>query len=108
MRGRKAATIRLFDLAGDTPTDVPVSSWTAFEFVAWASDAQSVFATATSSHGPRLTSTGLLHIDLLGTVQVLRHQPNEWIVRPIAAPDGRSLAFGAMKLESNAWMIEKF
>ena len=100
--------VRVFDLAGGSPADVSVPSWTASEFVAWAADGQGVFATATSSHGPRLTSTGLLYIDLRGRVQVLRHEPNEWIVLPVAAPDGRSIAFGAMKLESNAWMLEKF
>jgi eukaryotic-like serine/threonine-protein kinase len=100
--------VRIFDLAGGSAVDLSVSSWTAFEFVAWARDGQGVFAGATSSHGPRLTSTGLLHIDLQGRVHVLRHEPNEWIVRPVASPDGRSIAFGAMKLQSNAWVLEKF
>ena len=84
-----------------------VPSRAAFEFVAWAADGQGACATATSSHGRRSTSTEVLHIDLRARVQALRHEPNEWIVRPVAAPDGRCIAFGAMKLESNAWMLEK-
>jgi eukaryotic-like serine/threonine-protein kinase len=100
--------VRVFDLAGGAPEDISVPSWTAIEFVAWAWDGQSVLATATSTHGPMLASTGLLHIDLHARTQVLRHEPNEWIVQPVAAPDGRSVAFGAMKLESNAWMLERF
>ena len=83
-------------------------SWTAFEYVAWAADGQGVFVTGFSLRGPRLTNTGILHLDLQGHAQVLRHEQNEWHIYPVASPDGKSLAFGTMKLESNAWMIDKF
>lgn len=100
--------VRLFDLRGGKPVDLPVPSWTAIEFVAWTSDGRGILATGTPPKGPRLASVGLLHIDVTGRVEVLRLERNEWITRPVAAPDGKSVAFGAMKLESNAWMIEKF
>ena len=100
--------VRVFDLSGGASRDLKVPSWTAFEYVAWAADGQSVFATGFSSRGPRLTNTGLLQIDLQGRAHVLRYEPNEWNVFPVASPDGKYIAFSTMKLESNAWMIEKF
>ncbi len=100
--------VLLFDLAGGPPRDLSLPGWTAFEFVTWAADGRGVFATGFSVQGPRLTNTAILHLDLQGHAQVLRHELNEWHVMPVASPDGKRLAFATMKLESNAWMIEKF
>lgn len=100
--------VRLFDLAGGPVRDLSVPSWTAFEFVTWAADGQAVFVTGFSLQGPRLTNTGILRVDINGHADVLRHEPNEWHVYPVASPDGKSMAIGTMKLESNAWMIDGF
>jgi hypothetical protein len=82
--------------------------WTAFQFITWAADGQSLFATGFSVRGPNLTNTGLLHIDLQGGTPVLGHELNEWHVQPQASTNGKWLAFTTMRRESNAWMIEKF
>jgi eukaryotic-like serine/threonine-protein kinase len=100
--------VRVFSLKGGDALDFAAPGWTGFEYVAWRSDGQGLFATGTSLLGPRSTSTGLVYFDLQGHSQVLRHEPNEWYIMPVASPDGKSLAFGTMKLESNAWVIEKF
>jgi eukaryotic-like serine/threonine-protein kinase len=100
--------VRLFDLKGGEVRDFTAPLWTSFEFVAWAMNGQGVFATGNSLKGPNMVNTDIVYLDLQGRAQLLRHEPNEWYVRPVASPDGKSLAFTTMKLESNAWMIEKF
>jgi eukaryotic-like serine/threonine-protein kinase len=100
--------VRIFDLKGGEVRDFTAPLWTSFEFVAWAMNGQGVFATGNSLKGPNMVNTDIVYLDLQGRAQLLRHEPNEWYVKPVASPDGKSLAFATMKLESNAWMIEKF
>ena len=100
--------IRVIDLGDSHTVNLNVSSWTAFEFVGWAHDGNGVFVTGLSADGPRLIRVGLLHVDLQGRATVVRHLPNEWVSHPVAAPDGRSIAFGVMKLASNAWTLDQF
>jgi len=100
--------VRIINLKGGEVRDFSAPGWTAFEWVGWRIDRQGVFATGYPLLGPRMTNTGIVYFDLQGRTQVLRREPNEWCIIPVASPDGKSLAFGTMKLESNAWIIEKF
>jgi len=100
--------VRILDRTAALVRELTVPGWTAFEDVAWAADGRGVFVNPASTRGARLTNTALLYVGMDGQTRVLRHEPNDWQILPAASPDGKSLAFSTMKLESNAWSLEKF
>jgi eukaryotic-like serine/threonine-protein kinase len=77
--------------------------------LAWSSDGNSLFMTELVARG---SSPGwrVLRTDLAGHFQTLWESNIVWgdISNPQPSPDGRHLAFEALRLESNAWTLEKF
>jgi eukaryotic-like serine/threonine-protein kinase len=77
--------------------------------LAWSSDGNSLFMTELVARG---SSPGwrVLRTDLAGHVQTLWESNIVWgdISNPQPSPDGRYLAFEALRFESNAWTLDKF
>jgi hypothetical protein len=78
--------------------------WGDLESVAWAADGKGFLATSWLPD-----SFNLLHVILTGEVKpLLRNAHRQWMVNPMPSPDGKYLAFQALTLESNVWMLEGF
>jgi hypothetical protein len=58
--------------------------------------------------GPFFVNTVLLHVDRDGSWEIIRAVDNTWHLFPSPSPDGAHLAFSAMILDSNAWLLEGF
>jgi Tol biopolymer transport system component len=98
--------IIIVDLATGEESFVVVHGWNMFEFVSWTAQGDGFFVNA----GFAMASSYplLLSVDLDGRSRVLRRNPSEWYVYPLASPDGRHLAFASMSFHGNAWLIEEF
>lgn len=83
---------------------VNVRGWSNFEFVAWTADGSGFFINAGYARAESFPV--LLRVDLEGRARVLRQQPSEWHVTPVASPDGRFVAFASMSFHGNAWLIQ--
>jgi sugar lactone lactonase YvrE len=77
--------------------------------LAWSPDGRSLFIVDLVAKGSTL-GWRVLHADLAGHVQVLRHSNLvwQWLSSPLPSPDGRYLAFGQLEFQSNAWSLEGF
>jgi Tol biopolymer transport system component len=96
----RGCRIRILPLAGGASHDVVVHGWSRCDTLAWAADGRSLFASSFSVKG-----SSLLHVELGGEARLLR-KATKWFERPLPSPDGRSMAFGEMTPESNAWILE--
>jgi Tol biopolymer transport system component len=51
----------------------------------------------------------LVHVTLSGKVKrLLKSAHRQWMNRPRPSPDGKYLAFQALTVESNIWLLENF
>jgi len=78
--------------------------WGAYRSVAWAAEGKGFFLTTSSTE-----SFNLIHVTLMGKGQVLlnsaRRQP---MYLPLPSPNGKYLAFQAITVDSNVWLLEHF
>ncbi|MEE8606084.1 MAG: hypothetical protein V3S55_00640, partial [Nitrospiraceae bacterium] len=98
--------IRVITLATGEEREVAVKDWSGFEFISWAADGNGFYLNG--GYARRVSYTAIIHVDMEGTVTLLRQNPNEWHVMPKLSPDGRYLAFVVMPFHGNVWMIEDF
>lgn len=112
---RSENSVHLISLEGRAPQEVVAKDWTNFEAVAWAADGRGLFVSALTKD-----RSAILHMDLKGTVHLLREF--EGIVQPssspftggssaayaVPSPDGRRLAICSWDISSNMWMMEGF
>ena len=95
-----AGRLGVLTVAEGTTRELSVKGWGQFDSAAWSADGKALFVTSYSSAG-----SSLLRVTLEGEAQLL-YKANWWMERPLPSPDGRYLAFAAVKIESNAWMID--
>ena len=70
----------------------------------WAADSKGFFVTSWSPD-----SYNLLHITLAGKVQsLLKNTHTQLLHRSLPSPDGKYLAFEALTVDSNVWIVENF
>jgi hypothetical protein len=78
--------------------------WGDYRTIAWTADGRGFFLTTSSTK-----SFNLIHVTLTGKVQVLlnsaRRQP---MFLPLPSSDGKYLAFQAITVDSNVWLLEHF
>lgn len=79
-------------------------AWQNLTGVAWSASGNDVFVTNLAVRGGTL-----INLDLSGRVRVLRDflGKGEFLVDPLASPDGQSLAFAQATAGSNAWVFEQ-
>ena len=97
--------IEILSLANRTWREITVDpGWGDYQTIAWAADGKGFFLTTSSTE-----SFNLIHVTLSGKVQVLlnsaRRQP---MFLPLPSTDGKYLAFQAMTVDSNVWLLENF
>ncbi len=96
--------LRVLTLDSAETRDLSGDPWSGMDAPAWSADGAGVFVAASESPW----GVELIHIDLGGEVQVVRQTGNAWTMIPVPSPDGLHLAYGALIVERNAWMIEDF
>lgn len=94
--------IQILDLAEGPIQRLEIDNWTQLQFVTWSRDASVLYVTAFQP------SMSLLSVNLHAQVSVLFQQGHNWICCPIAAPNGRLLAFAVTEIHRDAAMIENF
>ncbi len=99
----KAADVRIVSMSGGTARTMSALPWTELMAVSWAADGRGLFLVSNSSRG-----TSILRMDSDGRTRRLLDQPGRDIHIMAPSPDGRSLAFGAIQNNFNAWTIESF
>ncbi len=76
--------------------------WKILQFVAWAADGKSLYATCWSPD-----SFDLIHVSLTGNVTPVFHNGHRlWLANLVPSPDGKYLAFEAGTSDSNVWLLE--
>lgn len=97
--------LRIVDLPTGRVREISEPGWSFGEFVDWSADGDGVYVDGYRGKSPFLKL--LMHYSLTDReISVLRDTPSEWHVHPRASPDGRFLAFSAMRFSGNVWMIE--
>jgi eukaryotic-like serine/threonine-protein kinase len=96
--------IEILDLETGAKNDVEVKNWS-IQSAAWAPDNQHVYISALSAD-----RFGIALVSMNGNVKnLISPLPSQgWINHPLPSPDGKSLAFGLRRYESNAVMLENF
>ena len=95
--------IRILPLAGGESRKIPVKDFRLVASVGWSADGASLFLTGTAPEGGSI----IRHLFPDGRSQLL-YKADAWLERPLASPDGRSLAFGQATSSNNVWTIENF
>lgn len=103
----KQFALRIVDLATGTARIIPVVGPTGEVSTDWAADNKSVWLGGYIHRGP-WGSTGVVNVDLNGTVTPVLDEPNLSIWAAIPSPDGRRLALVGHTEDSNAWLLESF
>ena len=98
-----ANTIRFIPFHGGSTQTVTVKGYTNLISLDWAADSKSVYA---GTWGPN--GAALLHVNLVGNVQLVWQQPQPNQTWGIASPDGRHITMLGESADSNVWMIEGF
>lgn len=98
----KAGNVEIVPLSGGGTQKLSAMPWTELVAVAWAADGKSLFLASSSSRG-----TAVVHTDLNGKSKLLL-KPRWDIFSLMPSPDGRSLAFGPLINNANAWTIPSF
>jgi len=94
--------IRLVDVQTRLARSSSVGNSADLSGITWSADGRSWFVTSSSVRG-----AALLRVRLNGEVSELWTTTNI-VGTPVAAPDGKNLAFTVSTHNSNAWMIENF
>ncbi len=100
-RGR----LELLSLSEGTWQDLSVEQdWGFLQWIAWAVDGKSFFATAWQPE-----SWNLVYITPAGKVKpLIRNGHRQWMSNPAPSPDGKYLAFQAQTSDANVWTLENF
>jgi len=78
--------------------------WGYYLSVAWAVDGKGLFLTTQLPD-----SFDLVHVTISGKVTLLlNNAQRQGMFEPLPSPDGKYLAFGAMTIDSNVWLLENF
>jgi Tol biopolymer transport system component len=93
--------IRVLELANNKEIQVTVKGWSCLTSADWAPDGQNFFASTWASKGG-----SLLHITLTGQTKLLYRAAGMSLEKPMASPNGRSLAYSEVTTIGNAWMLE--
>lgn len=96
--------IHTIDLSTSRTRDIQVPREWYPQSVGWAADGKAVFVTIWTPNGFLLG-----RVDLAGQSHVLLNKGQEqWMIGPVASPDGRYLAFSVQTWDSNVWLLENF
>lgn len=98
-------SLRLLDLDTGKVREYSEPGWSFGEFIDWSADGSGVFMDGYRGDWPLLKLLLFYSIEDR-SVHVLRDTPSEWHVHPKASPDGKYLAFSAMRFSGNVWMLE--
>jgi Tol biopolymer transport system component len=99
----KAGDVLVLPLDGGPRRMLSAMPWTQLTTVAWAADGSSLFLASDSSRG-----SSIVRMDSTGNAKLLFKQLGCDIYSLAPAPDGHSLAFGAVLSNFNAWTIASF
>jgi Tol biopolymer transport system component len=98
-----ADQVHFIPLGGGEARTVTVKGYANLGSLDWAPDSKSVFV---GTWGP--SGATVLHIDLIGNVQPIWHQPQPTRTWGIPSPDGLHLAMYGVSADANVWMIDNF
>lgn len=102
-RIESSAPLHIFELAHgrvERQRTIAIRDWNMLHDAVWTPDAAALYLVAFRSTGYRL-----LYATLDGAATPLHKAFG--LENPVAAPDGKSVAFGEVVAESNAWMLER-
>jgi Tol biopolymer transport system component len=98
----KRSPVEIVPLDGGVPQKIAATPWTELCAIAWAADGKSLFLASYSSRG-----TAIVHTNLAGNSKLL-FKPSWDIFALQPSPDGKSLAFGPIIANANAWTMGSF
>jgi len=104
---KKKGEIRILNLADRKVTVLVLRNWKwkLLQFISWAADGRTLFASAESD-----SSFSLLSVDADGSPRILYEIPAGvgWIATIVPSPDGRSLAFTKRMYITDVMLLENF